>query len=138
MPLKVFAYGTLITGALDREVEALLRRSLLARHPARLRGRLYDLGDYPAAVPTAHGREHIMGELLVLTGGMATLAVLDAYEDHSPECPERGLFRRRRATVQRRDTGGRERALVYWYNAGLARARRIPGGDWRHRAFGQS
>jgi len=75
----LFVYGTLRPGrapAAIAPVVATLRRL----GPARVRGRLYQLGAYPGAVPDADAPGWIAGELVARTASSPPLAWFDAYE----------------------------------------------------------
>lgn len=125
--LKLFAYGTLVTGARQPAVVELLESHLLERRPAWVRGSLHDLGPYPGAEP---GLGRIRGEVLVLDSPGRCLPALDAYEDCDPRRPRRGEYRREQVWAV--DSRGRRlRCWVYWLNRRPADSRRIPHGDYR-------
>ncbi len=112
-------YGTLRSGgsAADRMRPA---RSLGA---ARYRGRLYDLGAYPGAVPSDDPADVVCGELFALADAAALLSRLDRYE--GPE------FRRARVAVTR---GGEcLESWIYLYDRDVAGLARITSGDYLER-----
>jgi gamma-glutamylcyclotransferase (GGCT)/AIG2-like uncharacterized protein YtfP len=88
-------------------------------------GDLYDLGDYPGAVP---GEGFIAAELHKIRDPKI-LAALDEYEEFDPARSEQSLFRRAIISI-----AGRGDAWVYFYNqAPAGDQRRIASGDWRKR-----
>ena len=95
----------------------------------RIRGRLYDLGEYPGAVPSTNEGEEILGEIYRLDDPGEQLGSLDAVEEYDPENPDRSLFARRLAEV-RRTSGGKVRAWVYFLQSVPDGARPILGGDY--------
>ncbi len=123
----VFFYGTLMTG-FDRR-----RRAGVDDHLAEYVGRgsiaaeLYDLGIYPAAVPAPDGR--VWGEVYRMKDKDKALAGLDGIEGYSADDPDRSLYVRETVDVELTD-GRVEKAWVYFYNAPLGRAERIPSGDY--------
>lgn len=88
---------------------------------------LYDLGIYPAAVPSTEGR--VWGEVYDVADPPTVLAALDEIEGYRPEDPDRSLYTRAEVDVVLAD-GTEARAWVYFYNAPLGRAPQIPSGDY--------
>lgn len=127
MAENVFFYGTLMTG-FDRR-----RRAGVDDHLAEFIGRgtiaaeLYDLGIYPAAVPAPDGQ--VWGEVYRMKNRDKALAGLDGIEGYSADDPDRSLYVRQLVDVRLTD-GRTEKAWVYFYNAPLGRAERIPSGDY--------
>ena len=126
--VRLFVYGSLRRG------EALHAHlaGLACLGPAWMRGRLYDLGEYPGAVPSRRAGERVQGEVYELAPADERLAELDRLEGCDPERPERGLFVRR-ARIVELAAGGRLRAWVYLLPRLPAQAVRIPGGDHARR-----
>jgi gamma-glutamylcyclotransferase (GGCT)/AIG2-like uncharacterized protein YtfP len=111
-------YGTLRRGG---AMHALLEPGTERVGPARMRGRLYDLGAFPGLAEGRPG-DWVQGELYRLTGDCAALlASLDRYEGRA--------FRR---VV--RDAHGTDGACVpafaYLYAGSLRGRRRIASGDY--------
>ena len=89
---------------------------------------LFDLCIYPAAVPSPEDR--VWGEAYEMSDPGAVLAVLDEIEGYTPADPDRSLYLRQRAVVTLNE-GKTGEAWVYFYNAPLGGALRIPSGDYR-------
>ena len=124
-PPYLFAYGTLRRGG-----HAPLNRLLHAKAPrvgiARARGALYRIGWYPGFVPDRHGR--VTGDLLDIGLRSALLALLDRYEECTPDFPAPHEYRRQRIRVQ---AGGRMvDAWTYVYARPVNARRRIRTGDF--------
>lgn len=122
----LFVYGTLMRRS-RRPMRRLLAASARYEGKARIPGRLYDVGAYPAAVPPRRPGEWVWGELYRLLRP-AVLDDLDAYEGCGPGERRREYVRVRRA-VERAD-GGTCDAWVYLYDRPVARLRRIVDGDY--------
>jgi gamma-glutamylcyclotransferase (GGCT)/AIG2-like uncharacterized protein YtfP len=106
--LPIFVYGTLQRGECR---EKMWPRSPLRVETAFVRGRLYDLGPYPALAP---GDDLVRGELWHIAAAdlPETLAALDAIEDYADSDDD--LYKR--AIVECRDERGRAcRAYVYLF-----------------------
>lgn len=122
-------YGSLLPPLAPAE----LHGSLAALRPlgrATLRGALYDLGEYPGAVPDAASASWIEGEVFELPRDPALLARLDAYEEFAPEQPERSPFARVRCRVALA-RGGELECWVYAWRRDPRGTPRIASGDWR-------
>jgi len=122
----VFFYGTLMAG-FDRRRRAGIDQNLTYIGRGSIRGALFDLGIYPAAVPAPEGR--VWGEVYEMAQAEAVLAALDDIEGYRAEDPDRSLYARSRAEVTLPD-GTTASAWVYFYNAPLGQASRIPSGDY--------
>lgn len=114
MPHHLFVYGTLSPRHAPPEIAATVRR-LRPIGSASVRGRLYDLGEYPGAVLSKTSRSLIRGEVFELPGDGGTLTSLDMYEGFEPDKPRSSLFVRRTWPVTL-DDGTRLRCWVYEYN----------------------
>ncbi len=122
----LFVYGTL-RGQIQRFLPATLHHAVRPLGPARYRGRLYDLGAYPGAVPDPDHFVH--GELYALRREDAPrlFTYLDTYEGCDPQHAEAGEYRRVMDTVLLPD-GQTLSAWIYLYNGDLSQARLIPSG----------
>lgn len=122
MTSLLFVYGTLMRGlSLHRLLEGRAEYVGLAR----VAGRLFDLGPYPAAVRDPSGE--VTGEVYRIAGP-ALWTALD-----SAEGPQ---YHREEVTVRIAD-GGEAVAFIYWYRGPL-RGAPIPDGDYRAHAPAQS
>ena len=124
----LFVYGTLSPRHAPPEIAATVRR-LRPVGPATVRGRLYDLGEYPGAVLSKNSRSLIRGEVFELPGDAQTLSSLDHYEEFEPEKPASSLFVRRAWPVVMED-GTRLRCWVYVYNGATKDAQPVQSGRY--------
>jgi gamma-glutamylcyclotransferase (GGCT)/AIG2-like uncharacterized protein YtfP len=122
----VFFYGTLMAG-FDRRRRAGIDDKLTYLGRGSIQAALFDLGIYPAAVPAPDGR--VWGEIYRMADTEAVLAALDEIEGYSTAHPDRSLYLRRESEVTL-PGGEHAPAWVYFYNAPLGRAPRIPSGDY--------
>jgi gamma-glutamylcyclotransferase (GGCT)/AIG2-like uncharacterized protein YtfP len=133
-PSLIFTYGSLMSTA-DADVGRAERRQLggAARllGPASVRGLLFDVGPYPAAVLTSSGEDTIHGEIWRLPSRRRWLLdVLDRYEGCTRDHPTPHAYARRRVWVTT-DDGRGVVAWVYLWNRPLGAMPRIEGGRWR-------
>ncbi len=127
--LKLFVYGSLRSGFKHPAYEYISRYFTLVG-PAKVKGKLYDLGSYPAAIPTTDDDFFIVGELYQLKNEKEfdwAFEQLDDYEGVHPESNESSLYIRQQETV----IIGEETAIawMYWYNALIEDQPLITSGD---------
>ena len=120
----LFVYGSLLRGA-GHPMHAVLAAGSTLGGPARVRGRLHDLGEYPGLVLDDRAGE-VLGELYRITD-LAVWDALDAYEGCGPEDPRPWEFTLAPATA--RTPTGAVPCATYIYS-GSAAGRPIPGGDY--------
>ena len=129
-PRFLFVYGTLLRGSAS--VESWQRRvqaEFAGR--GRIKGKLYDLGEYPGAI--ADAEQVVRGEVYELRSpddAVKILDELDEYEGYFPLRPKKSLFVRRVTSVVM-DDGGNTKAWVYFFNGPVDENDLIPGGDYR-------
>jgi gamma-glutamylcyclotransferase (GGCT)/AIG2-like uncharacterized protein YtfP len=123
----VFFYGTLMA-PFRRPGRQRVDSHLRYAGRGHIRAALFDLGIYPAAVPT-DDEGTVAGEVYELLDSPRVLAALDEIEGFRMGEPERSLYLRVLTDVALAD-GGSRAAWVYFYNAPLGRAGRIASGDY--------
>jgi gamma-glutamylcyclotransferase (GGCT)/AIG2-like uncharacterized protein YtfP len=123
---NVFFYGTLMAG-FDRRRRAGIDTRMHFIGRGWIEGALFDLGLFPAAIPSPGGR--IQGEVYQVDDDPSVMARLDEIEGYRQSEPDTSLYTRVPTTVTL-DGGAIEQAWVYFYNAPLGRADRIPSGDY--------
>ena len=125
---RLFAYGTLMVGCSRRP---LLGPAAALEAPARVRGSLYDFGEYPGLV--LDGAGWVAGEVYRVPDLADRLPALDRAEGYDPADEAGSLYVRRRAPA--RLAGGSSREVwVYLINGPggpPGGGPRIPSGDWR-------
>lgn len=121
-----FFYGTLMTG-FDRRRRAGIESKLRYVGRGWIQAALFDLGIYPAAIPSSEGR--VWGEVYEMLEPDSVLAVLDEIEGYTPDDPNRSLYTRERVPATLED-GRTVDVWVYFYNAPLGQAPLIASGDY--------
>jgi gamma-glutamylcyclotransferase (GGCT)/AIG2-like uncharacterized protein YtfP len=125
----LFAYGSLQPGCAPMYI-ATVAAKLRPVGTGFVRGALYDLGEYPAAVPDASSKHRIAGTVLQLPEDASFLRQLDDYEGFDPQMPEASEFVRERQSVEM-TAGGALECWIYRYNREPNGARVIERGRWR-------
>jgi gamma-glutamylcyclotransferase (GGCT)/AIG2-like uncharacterized protein YtfP len=123
----VFFYGTLMK-PFNRPGRQRVDSKMAFAGRGTIRAALFDLGIYPAAVPT-HDGGTVSGEVYEMLDRAAVLAALDEIEGHRAAEPERSLYMRVLTDVAF-DDGRHVEAWAYFYNAPLGRAQRIESGNY--------
>jgi gamma-glutamylcyclotransferase (GGCT)/AIG2-like uncharacterized protein YtfP len=119
---KIFVYGTLRRRAPMHELLVPGARWLGV---ARARGRLYDLGAFPAFVPSRSARDVVHGELfeVIADDPERHMEAIDRYEGRA--------FRREEIPVELDGAEPvRATAWAYCFIGSVRRARRIDSGDY--------
>jgi len=127
-PFYLFVYGSLRSG-FHHPAYQYISDYFTLEGEATTKGELYDMGDYPAAVPSS-ADQYIIGELYKIKNedefGWA-IGQLDDYEGVVTEEGEKPLYRRSRTTVI--INRQQQEAWIYWYNGNVTNKPFIPGGD---------
>jgi gamma-glutamylcyclotransferase (GGCT)/AIG2-like uncharacterized protein YtfP len=122
----LFVYGTL-RSFVDIPMAQWLRRRSRYVGSATTRGRLYDLGPYPALRPARARGETVAGDVYRVTNPRV-FRVLDRYE--AGDARARARFTRARCVVTL-SRGARKSAWAYHYRRSVVAAARIASGDYR-------
>ncbi|HWZ51240.1 MAG TPA: gamma-glutamylcyclotransferase family protein [Granulicella sp.] len=117
---ELFIYGTLHPERTPEEIAGVVSR-LRPVGEGTIRGRLHDLGEYPAVVVDRGRRQKIAGSVFALPDDPEALASLDEYEEFRPADPQNSLFIRAKRMVTLAN-GRRRRCWVYLYNKELPQA----------------
>jgi gamma-glutamylcyclotransferase (GGCT)/AIG2-like uncharacterized protein YtfP len=129
MSQYLFAYGTLRPGCAPAHI-ADLSTSLRPVCEGFIRGKLYNLGGYPGAVPDASATCKIFGTVMELPEDPEILRQLDTYEDCDPQASEKSEYVRELREVELA-SGGTLTCWFYRYNWKPDESRLIASGDWR-------
>jgi gamma-glutamylcyclotransferase (GGCT)/AIG2-like uncharacterized protein YtfP len=125
---KLFVYGSLRSGFRNPIYEYLTKYFHLVGE-AVVKGKLYDLGDYPAAAPTDE-EKFISGELYCINNPLEfswAIGQLDDYEGLNTEVGETALYKRDRVIAYQ--NGEPHIAWIYWFNGDISRNPEIESGD---------
>lgn len=124
----LFVYGSLRSGFQSPAYEYISRFFTLVGE-AKVKGKLFDMGSYPAAVPTTDD-VFISGELYVVKDESEfswAIGQLDDYEGVNVESDEVQLYRRELSEIM---TGDQKiTAWMYWYNQDVSGRPEIVSGD---------
>jgi gamma-glutamylcyclotransferase (GGCT)/AIG2-like uncharacterized protein YtfP len=126
---QVFVYGSLRSGFHHPAYEYISRYFTL-QGDAKVKGSLYDMGDYPAAIPSENSPSYIIGELYRINHPDEftwAIAQLDDYEGVNTEHGEKPLYRREQTTIYTKE--GETRAWIYWFNGDTSGKACIESGD---------
>jgi gamma-glutamylcyclotransferase (GGCT)/AIG2-like uncharacterized protein YtfP len=124
----LFVYGSLRSG-FKSEMYTYISQFFNFVSNAKVKGKLYDLGEYPAATPTKEDA-YIVGELYVIKNQHEfswAIGQLDDYEGVSVEAHEVQLYRREIADIFYNDKV--TPAWIYWYNGDVNGKPIITAGD---------
>ncbi len=132
MPNKqfnLFVYGSLRQGFNHAAYEYITQYFAFTAN-GKAKGMLYDLGPYPAAVPSP-GDHQIVGELYHILREDEfeyAIAQLDDYEGVDASYDQPALYRRELTSVKL-DDGTEQQAWIYWYNGDISGKPVVESGD---------
>lgn len=124
----LFVYGSLRSG-FRSPVYEYISRFFKFIGDAKVKGRLYDMGSYPAGIATTDDH-FIVGELYQAKNEHEfswAIGQLDDYEGVSVEADEVQLYRREVADIF--VNGETVKAWIYWFNGDVAGRPEITSGD---------
>ena len=125
---NLFVYGSLRSGFRNPVYQYLTKYFHLVGE-AVVKGKLYDLGDYPAATATDE-EKFISGELYSINNPLEfswAMGQLDDYEGLNAEEGEPALYKREEVIAYRK--GEPHTAWIYWYNGDVSGKPEIESGD---------
>src|ERR1700743_3856436 len=93
----LFVYGTLLND--DNEFGNYLRKNSSIYSKGKIKGRLYDIGEYPGVV-LSEGDEYVYGTIFQLNDPTSALKILDEYEGFGEDQPQPNEFVRVLAEVE--------------------------------------
>ena len=127
-PYFLFVYGSLRSGFQHPAYQYISDYFTLVGD-AKTKGELFDMGEYPAALPTTIDK-FITGELYKIKNEDEfswAMGQLDDYEGVVVEEGETPLYRRAKTTVWINDHA--QEAWIYWYNREIHDKPGIESGD---------
>ena len=125
---QLFVYGSLRSGFHSPVYEYISRFFSFVGN-AKVRGKLFDMGSYPAGLPTNES-SFIVGELYKVNNPAEfswAIGQLDDYEGVAVEPDEVQLYRREITEVY--INGQMTHAWIYWYNGDVSGRHVIASGD---------
>jgi gamma-glutamylcyclotransferase (GGCT)/AIG2-like uncharacterized protein YtfP len=108
----LFIYGTLLQPG--NPFANYLSQNCTYISPGKLKGLLYDIGEYPGAIVTDNTDGYIYGSIFKLHHTEENLRVIDDYEGYGPEQELPNLYIRSVAPIET-DSGAVD-AWIYLYN----------------------
>ena len=124
--INLFFYGTLLPEIASPEILPILK-SLTSLGVGYMRGKLYDLGNYPGAIYDETGN-WIIGRVFCLPE-ISLVKFFDQHEDYDPNDQDASLFIRKNVPVQMHE-GKSIHCWTYLYNQTTSRFPPIESGDY--------
>ncbi|SDT09783.1 Uncharacterized conserved protein YtfP, gamma-glutamylcyclotransferase (GGCT)/AIG2-like family [Mucilaginibacter mallensis] len=121
----LFVYGTLLNAG--NSFATYLTNNCNFYGKGKLKGRLYDIGEYPGAVADSNSRSYIYGDI-VLIHNPTVLKQLDDYEGFGDDQQQPNLFIREMMEIETAE--GSIDCWVYLYNLPVEGLVLIESGDY--------
>jgi len=125
----LFVYGSLRQG-FNHAAYNYITQYFEPRGMGKARGKLYDLGEYPAARPDSDSF-HVVGELYSIREADEfeyAIAQLDDYEGVAPEYDQQSWYSREVTDILM-ENGEVVQAWIYWYTGDIAGKPVVESGD---------
>ena len=127
----LFIYGILRRGR-GRIINCILNQRGIFIGDGIFRGKLYDIGHYPGAIPSSSSSDFVRGDVYLLPDPGSVLEVLDRFEGCIIDGSSKGEFCRKKANIFL-ESGRSVFAWVYIYNRAIEGLKEIPSGDYFRR-----
>jgi gamma-glutamylcyclotransferase (GGCT)/AIG2-like uncharacterized protein YtfP len=122
----LFVYGTLLDE--DNEFAVYLKNNSICFSAGKVKGKLYDIGEYPGAILFAEGEEYIYGYILKIDIAEKVFKVIDDYEGYGGEQSWPNEFIRVLTDIE--TESGAMPCWIYLYNLPVNGLSYIPGGRY--------
>ncbi|WP_183572031.1 gamma-glutamylcyclotransferase family protein [Mucilaginibacter sp. X5P1] len=122
----LFVYGTLLDAG--NKFAAYLTNNCSFYTKGKLKGRLYDIGEYPGAVADSNSPDYVYGSIVSINNPITVLKQLDDYEGFGADQQQPNLFIREIKAIE--TEGGFIDCWVYLYNLPVKRLVLIESGDY--------
>lgn len=126
MEKYLFVYGTLLDER--NEFAVYLKKNCPFFAAGKVKGLLYDIGEYPGAIFTPQGNQYISGVVFKLNDSITTLKLLDDYEGFGITKPSPNEFIRDLLEIE--TDAGMVKCWVYLYNLPVDGLWQIESGNY--------
>ena len=127
-PNYLFVYGTL-RKEFGLQISKDIKGDISYIGSAAINGALYDIGEYPAALPIEDSSSKIIGEIYQVIHPRKVFKLLDEYEGYDRKHIAKSEYYRRREILEM-ENGDKICAWIYWYNFPINNKRRIRQNDY--------
>ncbi|MDB5133914.1 MAG: gamma-glutamylcyclotransferase [Mucilaginibacter sp.] len=122
----LFIYGTLLNN--DNKYGIYLKNNSRHHSSGKLKGKLYDIGEYPGAILSSGYDEYVDGYILQIDDPEKVLTVVDSYEGFGEDQPQPNEFIR--VLVEVETECGRVKCWTYLYNLPITNLQWIKTGKY--------
>jgi gamma-glutamylcyclotransferase (GGCT)/AIG2-like uncharacterized protein YtfP len=127
-PNYLFVYGTL-RKEFGLQLSKEIMNDLSFVSSGAINGELYDIGEYPAALPSENKDSLISGEIYKISHPRKVFKLLDEYEGYDKKHLDNSEYLRKKELLEL-ESGEKIRAWVYWYNFPVNNKLRINQSDY--------
>ncbi|MEO3406501.1 gamma-glutamylcyclotransferase family protein [Mucilaginibacter sp. CAU 1740] len=122
----LFVYGTLLLAT--NQFGQYLNAHCKLMAPAKFKGRLYDIGEYPGAVADDSTGTYVYGSIFLMNDAETALRILDDYEGIGPNDPLPHEYTRELYKVE--TDSGAMNCWVYFYALPVNQYPQIMSGNY--------
>jgi gamma-glutamylcyclotransferase (GGCT)/AIG2-like uncharacterized protein YtfP len=122
----LFVYGTLLSD--DNEDAIYLKNNSTNYSKGKLKGRLYNIGEYPGAILSNEQNNYIYGTILKINNPEKVFPVIDHYEGFGDDQPQPDEFIRVLTEIE--TEGEPVNCWIYLYNLPVTGLNQIKSGRY--------
>ncbi|MCS3735845.1 gamma-glutamylcyclotransferase family protein [Mucilaginibacter dorajii] len=122
----LFVYGTLLING--NQYAVYLQKHCKLVGEGKIKGRLYDIGQYPGAIIDANAQQYIHGSIYLMDNVENVLEIIDEYEGLGSDEPQPYEYTRRVVYIE--TNNGIVACWVYLYNWDVHHFPEVSGGKY--------
>jgi len=126
----LFLYGSLLGNIKEEKVEKMFKDNCHFITKGFILGKLYDLGEYPGAIPTTNKDDKVFGKIFWVKHPRRTFRILDEYEEYFPKNPKKSLFIRCKTKAYLLPSENNIKCWTYFYNQKIDKEPQINSGNY--------
>lgn len=126
----LFLYGSLLGNNTEEKIKKIFNDNCQFITKGYILAKLYDLGEYPGAIPTTNKNDRVFGKIFWVKNPRKTFRILDEYEEYFPKNPKKSLFIRRKTKAYLLPSENTIKCWAYLFNQKIEIQPQINSGNY--------